>query len=141
MIRKGWVLFDYEHKNNLYSLFGGQPFIIKKYQLPIVYMQNFIMPIDLNSWFITHCGKKVKWPLVFKLTQLHTNNWEASKILILVIVFFPLNVHLRGYGWMHNILSGHICYDVTIINYLINCSCIYLVIMLTMFLVRHGTWV
>jgi hypothetical protein len=55
------------------------------------------MPIDLNSWFITHFGKKVKQPLLFKLTQLHTNTWEASQILILVIVFFPLDVHLQGY--------------------------------------------
>jgi len=108
--------------------------------MPIVYTQNFITLIDLNSWLIT-CGKKVKRPLMFKLTQQHTNNWEVRKFFILVIVFLPLDVHLQWYGQIYSVLSGHVRYDVTIRNYLINCSCIYLVIMLTTFLGRHGAWV
>jgi hypothetical protein len=77
---------------------------------------------------------------VFKLTQQHTNNWEVSKLLSLVIVLPLVDVQPLGYGQIYNIFSDHKCFDVTIGNYL-GCSRIYFVVILATFLGGRGAWV
>jgi hypothetical protein len=95
---------------------------------------------DACCWPTTHGGKKVKRPSIFKITQQHTNNWEANILLTQCTIFPVVDVPLPGYGRIYNIFSDDQKYDVTIGNYL-GCSCVYFVKMLACFLGGHGVYV
>ncbi len=59
----------------------------------IVY--NIMQPTNASCWPTTHGGKKVKRPSIFKITQQHTNNWEANIFLTQCILFTLLmSLHL-----------------------------------------------
>jgi hypothetical protein len=133
-------MFDSEHMKNPWSLFRGEPSTWSNFQVPSTFTPNVIRPTDANNWPTTHCGKKVRRLLVFKLTQQHTNNWDASKLLSPSIGLPRVNVHSLGYGRIYNILYGHKRFDVTIGNHPC-CFCIYFGVMLVASLGKHGTWV
>jgi len=76
---------------------------------------------------------------MFKLTQQHTCNWEVSKLLIPMTIFYPVDVHPLKYRQIYNIFFNHKRYDVTIGNYPC-CSYIYFVIMSTTSLGGCGAW-
>ncbi len=80
------LFFDCMCKNNVQSLFGFQFSSSNNSHAPIVNCYSLVRLIDANYWPTTRGGKKVKWPFVFKITQ-HTNNWEASRLLLQCIVF------------------------------------------------------
>jgi hypothetical protein len=50
---------------------------------------NIVQLVNASCWPTTCGGKKVRWPFVFKITQHHTNNWEAG-ILLTQCIIFPL---------------------------------------------------
>jgi hypothetical protein len=79
-------------------------------------------------------------PLLFKLTQQHTNNWEADKLLNLATNFPPIDVQPPRYGQIYNILLSHKHFNVTIANYL-GYSRIYFIVMLVASLGGCGAWV
>jgi hypothetical protein len=62
-------LFDFECQNNPLSLFRGEPSILNNFRVLSTYTLNVIKPANISSWSTSHCGKKVKRPLVFKLMQ------------------------------------------------------------------------
>lgn len=60
-------------------------------RVPTVFFQNLLQLATQN-------GKKMKGPTLFKLSQHHVNNWEASK-LFLRTTFFSMSVsNLFRYG-------------------------------------------
>jgi hypothetical protein len=130
-------MFDSECKNNPWTLFRGEPSTSRNFQVPSTFTPNVIRPTDANSWPTFHCGKKVRRPLVFKLTQQHTNNWDASKLFSPSTSLPLIDVHPLGYGWIYIIFCGHKCFNVTIRNHPC-CFCIYFIVMLTASLGRHG---
>jgi hypothetical protein len=69
MSRRGWVFFDFKHRNNLWSLFKGEASTTSNYQVPSTHTQNFMRLVDANNWPTFDCGKKVKRLSMFKLTQ------------------------------------------------------------------------
>jgi hypothetical protein len=91
-------MFDSECKNNPWTLFRGEPSTSRNFQVPSTFTPNVIRPTDANSWPTFHCGKKVRRPLVFKLTQQHTNNWDASKLFNPSTSLPLIDVHPLGYG-------------------------------------------
>jgi hypothetical protein len=133
--------FDHLHKSNSWSLFGSQSSCSSNSHVPtIVNCPNLVRPFDASCWPTTCGGKKVRWPLVLKMTQQHINNWEASILLLQCIVFFVVDVPSPRYGQIYNILSNDKCYNVTIGNFL-GCSFVYFVTMLVGFLNGLGTYV
>ncbi len=79
-LEKVGFLFGFEHKNNPQSLFKGEPSTSSNFQVPSTYTLNVIKLAYVSSWPTFCCGKKVRRPLMFKLMQRHTNNWEADKL-------------------------------------------------------------
>ncbi len=73
-------MFDSKCRKNPWSLFRGEPSTSSNFQVPSTFTPNVIRPIDASSWPTSHCGKKVKRLLVFKLMQQHTNNWDVDKL-------------------------------------------------------------
>jgi len=59
---------------------------------------NLVKPFDASCWPTTCGGKKVKQPSVFKITQQHTNNWEAGKLFLQCIIFIVVDVTPLEYG-------------------------------------------
>jgi len=133
-------MFDSKCRKNPWSLFRGEPSTSSNFQVPSTFTPNVIRPIDASSWPTSHCGKKVRRPLVFKLTKQHTNNWDASKLLSPSIGLPLVDVHPLGYGRIYNIFCGHKHFDVSIGNHPC-CFCIYFIVISTASLGRHGAWV
>jgi hypothetical protein len=77
---------------------------------------NLVNPFNASCGPIIHGGKKVKWPSIFKLTQQHTNNWEASIILLQCTIFLVVDVPPPRYGQIYNNLFDDKQYDVIIGN-------------------------
>jgi hypothetical protein len=101
---------------------------------------NIVQLANASYWPITRGGKKVRPPYVFKITQQHTNNWEANILFTQCTVFPPIDVPSPRYGRIYNILSNDEGYDVTIRNFL-GCSCVYFITMLAGFFGGHGVCV
>jgi hypothetical protein len=97
-------------------------------------MLNVIKPSYGSTWSTSHCGKKVKRFLVFKLMQQHINNWDVDKLLN------PFTSMPLGYGQIYSIFCGHKCFNVTVGNYTC-CFCIYFVVMYVAFLGERRPWV
>jgi hypothetical protein len=74
--------FDYLCKNNAQIFFGSQSFSLSNSHVPMVSCHNLVKLFDASCSSTTCGGKKVKHPLIFKLTQQHTNNWEVGKFLL-----------------------------------------------------------
>ncbi len=53
---------------------------------------NLMRSFDVNCWPTTCGGKKVRLLSVFKITQQHTNNWEAGRLLFQCTVFSIVDV-------------------------------------------------
>jgi len=77
---------------------------------------------------------------MFKITQEHMNNWEASKLLLQCTVFPVVDVPPLRYGQIYNILFDDSQYDITINNFP-RCSCVYFVKMLASSLGARGAYV
>jgi hypothetical protein len=95
---------------------------------------------DVRCWPITHGGKKVSQPFVFKITEQYINNWEASRLFLQCIIFLVVDVLSSGCGQIYNIFFDDNRYDVTIGNFLKH-SCVYFVKMLASSLGGHGPYV
>jgi hypothetical protein len=122
--------FDCFHKSNTWILFGSQSSCSSNSHVHVVVnCPSVVRPSNVNCWPRTHGGKKVKQPLVLKLTQEHTSNWKTGILLLLCTVFPVVDVPLLGYGRISNILSYDKQYNVTIGNFP-RCSCVYFVTML-----------
>jgi hypothetical protein len=98
---------------------------------------SLVKLFDASCWPTTCGGKKVRRPSMFKITQQHTNNWEAGKLLLQCTVFPTVDVPPPEYGQIYNILSNDNQYDITIGNFP-GCSCVYFVKMLATFLGARG---
>jgi hypothetical protein len=101
---------------------------------------NIVWLTNASCWPTIHGGKKVKRPSVFKITQQHTNNWEAGILLTQCMFFPPFDVPSLGYGPIYNIISTNQKYNVTIGNFH-GCSCVYFVKMLVGSLGANGVYV
>jgi hypothetical protein len=68
-------------QKNTQSLFGSQSSSSSNSYVFAESCHNLVKLFDAICWFTTCGGKKVKHPLVFKLTQQHTNNWRLGSYL------------------------------------------------------------
>jgi hypothetical protein len=100
---------------------------------------NHVRSSNASCWPTTRGGKKVRQPSMFKITQQHTNNWEASKLLLQCIAFPIVDVPPPGYGQIYNIFSNDKQYDIIIGNVPI-CTCVYFVKMLASSLGGYGAY-
>ncbi len=125
---------------NLQSLFRGEFFTSSNFQVPSTFTPNVIGLVNASSWPTSPCGKKVRRPSMFKLTQQHTNNQDVGKLFNPSTNLPPVDVHPPRYGRIYIILCGHKHFDVTIKNHPCG-SCIYFIVMSTISLGMHGAWV
>ncbi len=129
-LKKTRFSFDHFHRSNVQSLFGSQSSCSSNSHVPIIVScPNLVRPPNVSCWPTTRGGKKVKWPLVLKLTQQHTNNWEVGILLLQCTVFPVVDVPPPRYEQIYSILSDDKRYNVTIGNFL-GCSCVYFMTML-----------
>ncbi len=75
------------------------------------------MSFDTRCWLITYGGKKVKRPLVFKLTQHHTKNRRLGSYFSNALFFLAIDVPAPRYGRIYNILLDDKGYNVIIGNF------------------------
>ncbi len=82
-LKKARISFDCLCRSNAWSLFGSQSSCSNNSHVHVAAScPNLVRPSDASCWPTT-CGyKKVRRPSVFKLRQQHTNNWEASILLL-----------------------------------------------------------
>jgi hypothetical protein len=132
--------FDHLCRNNTWSLFGFQSSSSSNSHVPTMSCHNLVRSFEASCWPKTCGDKKVKQPFVFKMTQQHMNNWEASKLILQCIVFPVVDVPPHGYGWIYNILFDDNKYDVIVGNFP-RCSCVYFVKMLANSLGACGAYV
>jgi hypothetical protein len=138
--KKGGFSFDHLCRNNTWSLFGFQSSSSSNSYVPAMSCHNLVRSFDASCWPKTCGDKKVKWLSVFKITQQHMNNWEASKLIIQCIVFPVVNVPPPRYGWIYNKFFYDNKYDVIVGNFP-GCSCVYFVKMLANSLGAHAAYV
>jgi hypothetical protein len=67
--------------NHAQSLFGSQSFNSSVLHVLAMSVHNIVQSVNASCWPTTCGGKKVRRPSIFKITQQHTNNWEASILL------------------------------------------------------------
>ncbi len=91
-------LFDSKWCTNLQSLFKVEPSTSSNFQAPSTCGLDVIRLVDVSNWPTSHCGKKVRRPLVFKLMHQHTNNWDVNKLFIPSFGLPQVDVHPLGYG-------------------------------------------
>ncbi len=62
------VGFSFDH-NHVWSLFGSQSSSSSISYVHAMNARSIVRPIDASCWPITHGGKKVRRPSIFKITQ------------------------------------------------------------------------
>ncbi len=101
ILKEAWFSFDHLHKSNAWSLFSSQSSCSSNSHVPIVVScPSFVRIFDASCWPTTCGGKKVRWPLVFKMIQQHINNWEAG-ILLFKCIVFPIVDGPPTWVWMN----------------------------------------
>jgi hypothetical protein len=113
--------FSFYH-NHIQSLFGSQLFSPSNPHVTCMSVHSIMQLTDASFWPITHGGKKVKRPFIFKITQRHTNNWEVGILFTQCNVFPLVDLPSPRYGRIYNILLNDQKYDVIIGNFP-RCSC------------------
>ncbi len=93
--------FDHLCRNDVRSLFGFQSSSSSNSHVPLVSCHNLVRLSDASCWPTTRGGMKVRRPSMFKITQLHTTNWEAGRLLLQCIVFPDVDVPPLGYGQIY----------------------------------------
>jgi hypothetical protein len=82
------VGFSFDH-NRVQSLFGSQLSSPSSSHVVCMSAHNIVQLVDVTCRPTIHGGKKVRWSFVFKITQHHTDNWEAGILLTQCIVSPP----------------------------------------------------
>jgi hypothetical protein len=137
-LEKAGFSFDHLRRNNTWSLFGFQSFTSKQFPCACYELSQLCEVVQFKLLLTIHGGKKVREPFMFKITQQHTNNWEAGMLFLQCTVFLTIDVPPLKYGQIYNIFS----YDITIGNFvIIGCSCVYFVKMLVGSMGGHGVYV
>jgi hypothetical protein len=77
-------------------LFKGEPSTSSNFQAPSTCRIYVIILVDVSNWPTTRCGKKVRRPLMFRLTHQHTSNWDVDKLFIPSFGLPLVDVHPLG---------------------------------------------
>jgi hypothetical protein len=99
--------------------------------------------LDEMLWPTSYNGKDVHRTMLFKMSNLHYNQWEVGRLLE-VTVNPPFEGSPLGYGWIYKILFSQIPnkiqYEVTIGNFLA-CTCLDFITMMSSSLGWWKKWV
>ncbi len=79
-LEEGGFSFDHLRRNNVRSLFGFQSSSSSNSHVHAMSCHNLARSSDASCWPITHGGKKVQRPFVFKITQQHKQleSWQVT---------------------------------------------------------------